>query len=602
MPVVSPFPLNIAEKQDSWEKEQLLLNIADTLKVPASEFNKIIKALEYLNNNQSVGGYIGNIGSTFKKINIDFSSSGSEYIKVREAINALPNYILNNGSIQWFYTQRIVITNGDGFSISNDTGISYAVISEYYLLQKKIPEANGKISVGVGGTELTSNELIKLFIKDTRSFEPTKHELGDIGTDEIWEAVNTSGPYSTPNSATITFEATQGGELKLWLYLGTQEEVGLGSFEGLTSADFRLFPSDESEVDPPPAYQETLPQSLLYGSISTIFELDNHECRFYYMNDAYFQDTFKTRKIKVGGKIQALIDTTGETEFPRIENKWLLSIPETTLAPTGTATVSIDSDDYVITYTDDIATTLQNFVTDNAADILSNNELSVILNEENKLEFDGDVLPTISVSNTTGTLTPILDEINALMINTGAFIAAKEYDLFVEEQLDNTDSIWKICSWHYDMNIMQKYLTSNENEWEIYDACKNGGAIIANAHKHFYSRTKTLIDIPHQVVDPEWTNPDKVRVKEGATFVFISGLGGGGIHSENTGISGGLFTTRDSWGSIYTTDQDATHGALFCTFNSPEQLNKAFCYFKNIDGKIIDEFTVTNFVSTDISN
>jgi len=177
-----------------------------------------------------------------------------------------------------------------------------------------------------------------------------------------------------------------------------------------------------------------------------------------------------------------------------------------------------------------------------------------------------------------------------------------EYDKFIEEQLNNTDSAWRICSWHYDMNIMQKYLTSNENEWEIYDACKNGGAIIANAHKHFYSRTKTLIDIPHQVVDPEWTNPDKVRVKEGATFVFISGLGGGGIHSENTGISGGLFTTRDSWGSIYTTDQDATHGALFCTFNSPEQLNKAFCYFKNIDGKIIDEFTVTNFVSADISN
>lgn len=177
-----------------------------------------------------------------------------------------------------------------------------------------------------------------------------------------------------------------------------------------------------------------------------------------------------------------------------------------------------------------------------------------------------------------------------------------EYDKFIEEQLNNTDSAWRICSWHYDMNIMQKYLTSNENEWEIYDACKNGGAIIANAHKHFYSRTKTLIDIPHQVVDPEWTNPDKVRVKEGATFVFISGLGGGGIHSENTGISGGLFTTRDSWGSIYATEQDATHGALFCTFNSPEQLNKAFCYFKNIDGKIIDEFTVTNFVSADVSN
>lgn len=183
----------------------------------------------------------------------------------------------------------------------------------------------------------------------------------------------------------------------------------------------------------------------------------------------------------------------------------------------------------------------------------------------------------------------------------GSFFPA-EYDSFVEEQLDNTDSIWKICSWHYDMNVMQKYLTSNENGWENYDACKNGGAIIANAHKHFYSRTKTLVDIPHQVVDPEWTNPDKVRVGEGATFVFVSGLGGASIHSENTGISGGLFTTRDSWGSIYTTEQDATYGALFCTFNTGEQLNKAFCYFKNIDGKIIDEFTITNFVSTDVSD
>ena len=177
-----------------------------------------------------------------------------------------------------------------------------------------------------------------------------------------------------------------------------------------------------------------------------------------------------------------------------------------------------------------------------------------------------------------------------------------EYNKFIEEQLSNTDSAWKICSWHYDMNIIQDHLTPNENGWEIYDACKNGGAIIANAHKHFYSRTKTLVDIPHQVVDPEWTNPDKVRVKEGATFVFVSGLGGGGIHSENTGISGGLFTTRDSWGSIYATEQDAKHGALFCAFNSPEQSNKAFCYFKNIDGKIIDEFTVTNFVSTDVSS
>ncbi len=192
-------------------------------------------------------------------------------------------------------------------------------------------------------------------------------------------------------------------------------------------------------------------------------------------------------------------------------------------------------------------------------------------------------------------------------------ITGSGYDSFIEEQLSNTDYTWRICSWHYDMNIVQKNSTPNESGWEIYDACKNGGAIIANAHKHFYSRTKTLIDIKNQIVDPEWPNPDKLRVKEGATFVFVSALGGASIHSENTGISGGLFVTQDRWekiycnyldlckmddrwGSIYTADQDATHGALFCTFNAEGQPNKANCYFKNINGKIIDEFTVTNFV------
>ena len=171
-----------------------------------------------------------------------------------------------------------------------------------------------------------------------------------------------------------------------------------------------------------------------------------------------------------------------------------------------------------------------------------------------------------------------------------------EYDSFIEEQLSNTEYSWRICSWHYDMNIMQKYTASNDSGFGVYDACKNNGAIIANAHKHFYSRTKTLIDVQHQIVDPEWPGTDKLRVKEGATFVLISGLGGGSIHSEDTGISGGLFTTRDSWGSIYATEQDATYGALFCVFDTTEQPNKAYCYFKNIDGKIIDEFNITNFV------
>ena len=198
-----------------------------------------------------------------------------------------------------------------------------------------------------------------------------------------------------------------------------------------------------------------------------------------------------------------------------------------------------------------------------------------------------------------------------------------DYDSFIAEQLNNTDYIWRICSWHHDMNTTPIYSKPNKTGLEIYEACKDGGAIIANGHKHFYARTKTLINIENQIVDPEWSKPDKLRVKEGSTFVFVSGLGGANLNSEIDGISGGLFGSdqrclpglsalfgtdesyyrlkflypdgcNGEWANIYTSDQDATHGALFCTFNAGGEPNKAYCYFKNIDGKIIDEFTVIN--------
>ena len=53
------------------------------------------------------------------------------------------------------------------------------------------------------------------------------------------------------------------------------------------------------------------------------------------------------------------------------------------------------------------------------------------------------------------------------------------------------------------------------------------------------------------------------------------------------------------WTTQFTHDQRPTDGgALFCTFNAGGQPNKAYCYFKNIDGRIIDEFTITSFLGT----
>ena len=171
---------------------------------------------------------------------------------------------------------------------------------------------------------------------------------------------------------------------------------------------------------------------------------------------------------------------------------------------------------------------------------------------------------------------------------------------FIENQLNDNDHTWRVCSWSKSMNHMQIGNKENNVGWEVYENCKNGAAIIATAHYHSYSRTKTLIDVENQIVDPEWLEPDKLRVKEGSTFVFVSGLGGKSIKDQARCLPTSYpYGCNGEWASIYTSDQNADFGALFCTFNIEGQPNKADCYFKNIQGKIIDKFTVSNFIGID---
>ena len=48
MPIENPFPLQISDKEDSWEKSQLLANVPFRFKYVAEEWNTILKALNYL--------------------------------------------------------------------------------------------------------------------------------------------------------------------------------------------------------------------------------------------------------------------------------------------------------------------------------------------------------------------------------------------------------------------------------------------------------------------------------------------------------------------------------------------------------------------------
>ena len=190
-----------------------------------------------------------------------------------------------------------------------------------------------------------------------------------------------------------------------------------------------------------------------------------------------------------------------------------------------------------------------------------------------------------------------------LFIQVGPGIKGSEHGSFIENQLNNNDHIWSICSWALNMSDMQTGKQPNKTGWEVYENCKNAGAIIATAHEHAYSRTKTLIDIENQIVDPEWSERNKLRIKEGSTFVFVSGIGGESIRDQERCLPLSYpYGCNGEWANIYTSDQHATYGALFCTFNAGGQPNKAYCYFKDIDGRIIDEFTITNFRGTYTNN
>ena len=182
-------------------------------------------------------------------------------------------------------------------------------------------------------------------------------------------------------------------------------------------------------------------------------------------------------------------------------------------------------------------------------------------------------------------------------IQTSPGLKGAGHSSFIENQLHNNEHKWRICTWSKQMQNIQVGDKADIAGWEVYENCKNGGAIIATAHHHAYSRTKTLIDIEQQIVDPDWSNPNKLRIKEGSTFVFVSGLAGAVIKDQERCLPTSYpYGCNEEWAKIYTSSQNAKYGALFCTFNVGGDENRADCYFKNIDGEIIDEFTITNFV------
>lgn len=158
-----------------------------------------------------------------------------------------------------------------------------------------------------------------------------------------------------------------------------------------------------------------------------------------------------------------------------------------------------------------------------------------------------------------------------------------DYADFIRSSFSGTSDRWRICSWHKNQNALQTGSKGDSTGWDVYSACLDAGAMVAVAHEHAYSRSYLLSDFENQTVVHR---NDDMTLQSGQSFVFVSGLGGREVRSQERG--------GDWWASIYTASQGATHGALFCEFDS----DVAECYFKAVDGSVPDRFTVRRGIQT----
>jgi hypothetical protein len=147
---------------------------------------------------------------------------------------------------------------------------------------------------------------------------------------------------------------------------------------------------------------------------------------------------------------------------------------------------------------------------------------------------------------------------------------------------------------------MQVGLKTDEAGWPVYEEARKGGAVIATAHEHSYSRTHLLSNVMNQTVA---STSNTLTLTEGNTFAFVSGLGGHSLRAQS--LSGPWWASISALTCLAgdpVCQPTNSPGALFGVFNVDGQPNKAFFYFKDTSGRVLDSFTVISNVELPVIN
>jgi hypothetical protein len=171
---------------------------------------------------------------------------------------------------------------------------------------------------------------------------------------------------------------------------------------------------------------------------------------------------------------------------------------------------------------------------------------------------------------------------------------------FIQSALASSSAPFKFCNWHKNQNDMQTGSKGDEVGWQAYQTCVGAGAIVATGHEHSYERTRILTNIGNTGAGHGVTGSFNVMdVSPGASFVFVSGLGGvdirdfeGAGHNDDTWWATTYASNRWYKNGVLQPATTASYGALFIRFNVGGNPKLANAYFKDTTGRIVDQYTI----------
>lgn len=174
-----------------------------------------------------------------------------------------------------------------------------------------------------------------------------------------------------------------------------------------------------------------------------------------------------------------------------------------------------------------------------------------------------------------------------------------DHEAYLDSALRSIDTPFRLCVWHKNQKDMQAGAKTDEVGWEAYRVCARHGVPIMTGHEHSYARTQLLTAVGDRAQSHGATGAHTdLELGPGRTFVVVSGLGGMSRRERTKDHE------QDSWwsaiyardaqlrnGSLQSTAPQIEDGAFFLVFGIEGDPNKAYGYFKTVDGVIHDEFT-----------